>query len=239
MSDHIKEPENRFLGRIADLDDSDKPREKALLQGIRSLSNAELLAIIFGSGLPGKSVISMSQEVLASCDNRLSRLSRMSIHEMKKSFKGVGTAKAISLAAAFELGLRTRDEDAALDPQVKCSTDIYNMMRVKLQRLEYEEFWVLYLSRSNRVMFEECMSKGWVSGTVIDTRLILKRAIELLASGIILVHNHPSGNLRPSPEDDRITAKTKEAALLLDINVLDHLIITPTDYFSYSDNGRL
>ena len=239
MSDQLKEPENRFLGRIADLDDSDKPREKALSLGIRSLSNAELLAIIFGSGLPGKSVISMSQEILASCDNRLSRLSRLSIHEMKKRFKGVGTAKAISLVAAFELGLRTHDEDAALDTQIKNSTDIYNMMRVKLQRLEYEEFWVLYLSRSNRVIFEECMSKGGVSGTVTDIRLILKRAIELLASGIILVHNHPSGNLRPSPDDDRITTKAKEAAKLLDINVLDHLIITPTDYFSYSDNGRL
>lgn len=239
MSDQIKEPENRFLGRIADLDDSDKPREKALTLGIRSLSNAELLAIIFGSGLPGKSVISMSQEVLASCDNRLSRLSRLSIHEMKKRFKGVGTAKAISLAAAFELGLRTRDEDAALDTQIKSSTDIYNMMRVKLERLEYEEFWVLYLSRSNRVIFEECMSKGGVSGTVTDVRLILKRAIELLASGIILVHNHPSGNLRPSPDDDRITTKAKEAAKLLDINVLDHLIITPTNYFSYNDNGHL
>ena len=239
MSDQLKEPENRFMGRIADLDEGDKPREKALTQGIRSLSNAELLAIIFGSGLPGKSVISMSQEILASCDNRLSRLSRMSIHEMKKSFKGVGTAKAISLAAAFELGLRTRDEDAALDPQIKCSTDIYNMMRAKLERLEYEEFWVLYLSRSNRVIYEECMSKGGVSGTVTDIRLILKRAIELLASGIILVHNHPSGNLRPSPDDDRITTKAKEAAKLLDINVLDHLIITPTSYFSYNDNGRL
>ena len=239
MSDQIKEPENRFLGRIADLDDSDKPREKALTLGIRSLSNAELLAIIFGSGLPGKSVISMSQEVLASCDNRLSRLSRLSIHEMKKRFKGVGTAKAISLAAAFELGLRTRDEDAASDTQIKSSTDIYNMMRVKLERLEYEEFWVLYLSRSNRVIFEECMSKGGVSGTVTDVRLILKRAIELLASGIILVHNHPSGNLRPSPDDDRITTKAKEAAKLLDINVLDHLIITPTNYFSYNDNGHL
>lgn len=239
MDDQLKEPENRFLGRIADLDESDKPREKALSQGIRSLSNAELLAIIFGSGLPGKSVISMSQEVLASCDNRLSRLSRMSIHEMKKSFKGVGTAKAISLAAAFELGLRTRDEDAALDPQIKNSTDIYNLMRVKLERLEYEEFWVLYLSRSNRVIYEECMSKGGVSGTVTDIRLILKRAIELLASGIILVHNHPSGNLCPSPDDDRITTKAKEAAKLLDINVLDHLIITPTAYFSYTDNGRL
>ena len=239
MSDQIKEPENRFLGRIADLDDSDKPREKALSLGIRSLSNAELLAIIFGSGLPGKSVISMSQEVLASCDNRLSQLSRLSIHEMKKRFKGVGTAKAISLAAAFELGLRTRDEDVALDTQIKSSTDIYNMMRVKLERLEYEEFWVLYLSRSNRVIFEECMSKGGVSGTVTDVRLILKRAIELLASGIILVHNHPSGNLRPSPDDDRITTKAKEAAKLLDINVLDHLIITPTNYFSYNDNGRI
>ena len=239
MSDQLKEPENRFMGRIADLDESDKPREKVLTQGIRSLSNAELLAIIFGSGLPGKSVISMSQEILASCNNRLSRLSRMSIHEMKKSFKGIGTAKAISLAAAFELGLRTRDEDAALDPQIKCSTDIYNMMRAKLERLEYEEFWVLYLSRSNRVIYEECMSKGGVSGTVTDIRLILKRAIELLASGIILVHNHPSGNLRPSPDDDRITTKAKEAAKLLDINVLDHLIITPTSYFSYNDNGRL
>ena len=239
MSDQFKEPENRFMGRIADLDEGDKPREKALTQGIRSLSNAELLAIIFGRGLPGKSVISMSQEILASCNNRLSRLSRMSIHEMKKSFKGVGTAKAISLAAAFELGLRTRDEDAALDPQIKCSTDIYNIMRAKLERLEYEEFWVLYLSRSNRVIYEECMSKGGVSGTVTDIRLILKRAIELLASGIILVHNHPSGNLRPSPDDDRITTKAKEAAKLLDINVLDHLIITPTSYFSYNDNGRL
>ena len=239
MSDQLKEPENRFMGRIADLDEGDKPREKALTQGIRSLSNAELLAIIFGSGLPGKSVISMSQEILASCNNRLSRLSRISIHEMKKRFKGVGTAKAISLAAAFELGLRTRDEDAALDPQIKCSTDIYNMMRAKLERLEYEEFWVLYLSRSNRVIYEECMSKGGVSGTVTDIRLILKRAIELLASGIILVHNHPSGNLRPSPDDDRITTKAKEAAKLLDINVLDHLIITPTSYFSYNDNGRL
>ncbi|MBR5331949.1 MAG: DNA repair protein RadC [Muribaculaceae bacterium] len=239
MDNQLKEPENRFSGRIADLDEGDKPREKALTQGIRSLSNAELLAIIFGSGLPGKSVISMSQEVLASCNYRLSRLSRMSILEMKKSFKGIGTAKAISLAAAFELGLRTRDEDAALDPQIKCSTDIYNMMRAKLERLEYEEFWVLYLSRSNRVIYEECMSKGGVSGTVTDVRLILKRAIELLASGIILVHNHPSGNLRPSPDDDRITTKAKEAAKLLDINVLDHLIITPTDYFSYNDNGRL
>lgn len=239
MSDQLKEPENRFMGRIADLDEGDKPREKALSQGIRSLSNAELLAIIFGSGLPGKSVISMSQEILASCDNRLSRLSRLSIHEMKKKFKGIGTAKAISLAAAFELGLRTRDEDAALDPQIKCSTDIYNIMRIKLERLEYEEFWVLYLSRSNRIIYEECMSKGGVSGTITDIRLILKRALELLASGIILVHNHPSGNLRPSPDDDRITTKTKEAAKLLDINVLDHLIITPTSYFSYNDNGRL
>ncbi len=239
MSEQLKEPENRFMGRIADLDEGDKPREKALSQGIRSLSNAELLAIIFGSGLPGKSVISMSQEILASCDNRLSRLSRLSIHEMKKKFKGVGTAKAISLAAAFELGLRTRDEDAALDPQIKCSTDIYNIMRIKLERLEYEEFWVLYLSRSNRIIYEECMSKGGVSGTITDIRLILKRALELLASGIILVHNHPSGNLRPSPDDDRITTKTKEAAKLLDINVLDHLIITPTSYFSYNDNGRL
>lgn len=239
MSNKLKVPNIQFLGRIADLDENDKPREKALSQGIRSLSNAELLAIIFGSGIPGKSVISMSQEILSSCNNKLSRLSRLSIHEMKKNFKGVGTAKAISLAAAFELGLRARDEDASFDHQIKSSADIYNIMRIKLERLEYEEFWVLFLSRSNRILSEECMSKGGVSGTVTDIRLILKRAIELLASSIILVHNHPSGNLRPSPEDDRITTKTKEAAKLLDINVLDHLIITPTNYFSYSDNNLI
>lgn len=231
--------ENRFLGRISDLDENDKPREKAISLGIRSLSNAELLAIILGSGLPGKSVIALSQEILASCSNRLSRLSMMSMHEMTKNYKGVGMAKAISLAAAFELGLRARDEEVITDPIIRGSEDIYNVMRSRLQRLNYEEFWVLYLSRSNRIMYEQCISKGGTAGTVVDTKLILKRAIELLASSIILVHNHPSGNLQPSREDENITDAIKQAGKLIDVRLLDHLIITPNAYYSFLDHNHL
>ena len=231
--------ENRFLGRISDLDENDKPREKAISLGIRSLSNAELLAIILGSGLPGKSVIALSQEILASCGNRLSRLSMMSMHEMTKNYKGVGTAKAISLAAAFELGLRARDEEVITNPTIRGSEDIYNVMRSRLQRLNYEEFWVLYLSRSNRIMYEQCISKGGIAGTVVDTKLILKRAIELLASSIILVHNHPSGNLQPSCEDENITDAIKQAGKLIDVRLVDHLIITPNAYYSFLDHNHL
>ncbi len=238
MTDKLKEPENRF-GKISDLDDGDKPREKAMAQGIRSLSNAELLAIVFGSGLPGKSVIQLSQEILASCGNRLSRLSRMSIHEVSSKYNGIGPAKAISLAAAFELGCRCRDEEVTDDPQIKSSEDAYNIMRGRLERLNYEEFWILMLSRSNRVIYEEQLSQGGTASTIVDVKLLFKSAIDRLASGIILVHNHPSGNSKPSPEDDSLTRRIVEAAKLLEIKVLDHIIITPNNYFSYTDNGKL
>ncbi|MBQ7042670.1 MAG: DNA repair protein RadC [Muribaculaceae bacterium] len=238
MSDKLNEPENRF-GRISDLDDSDKPREKALAQGIRSLSNAELLAIVFGSGLPGKSVIQLSQEILGSCNNRLSRLSRMSIHEVVNKYNGIGPAKAISLAAAFELGCRCRDEEVTDDPMIRQSSDVYNIMRNRLERLNYEEFWILMLSRSNRVISEERLSQGGTASTVVDIKLLLKSVIDKLASGIILVHNHPSGNCNPSNEDDRLTHRIKEAATLLDIKLFDHIIITPNSYYSYTDNSRL
>ena len=238
MSEKINEPENRF-GRISDLDDSDKPREKALAQGIRSLSNAELLAIVFGSGLPGKSVVQLSQEILGSCNNRLSRLSRMSIHEVVSKYNGIGPAKAISLAAAFELGCRCRDEEVAEDPIIRQSDDIYKIMRNRLERLNYEEFWVLMLSRSNRVIYEEKLSQGGTASTIVDIKLLLKSSIDKLASSIILVHNHPSGNSNPSLEDDKLTRRITDAATLLDIKVLDHIIITPNSYYSYNDNSRL
>lgn len=238
MASTLKEPDNRF-GRISDLDDSDKPREKALSQGIRTLSNAELLAIVFGSGLPGKSVIQLSQEILASCNNRLSRLSRMSIHEVVKNYNGIGPAKAISLAAAFELGCRCRDEKATDDPVILNSKSVYDIMRGRLERINHEEFWVLMLSRSNRVMYEYRASQGGMASTIVDVKLLLKKAIDLLASAMVLVHNHPSGNSHPSTEDDRLTLRIKDAAKLLDIKVLDHLIITPSGYFSYNDDGRL
>lgn len=237
MANKLKEPTSRF-GRISDLDDSDKPREKALKHGISELSNAELLAIVFGSGLPGKSVIQLSQEILASCDNRLSRLSRMSIHEVVSKYNGIGPAKAITLAAAFELSNRCRDEFDT-EPQITNSNDVYKLMRTRLERLNFEEFWILMLSRNNKVLYEERLSKGGTASTVVDPKLVFKSAIDKLASGIILVHNHPSGNCKPSPEDDKLTQRLKEGGNILDIRVLDHVIITPDKFYSYTDNGRL
>lgn len=238
MSDKLKEPISRF-GRIADLADSDKPREKALTQGISSLSNAELLAIILGSGIPGKSVIQLSQEMLAHCKNKLQKLARLSIDDLTKNFEGVGPAKAISLIAAFELGLRHNDEEIADDPVITSSENVFHIMRSRLGRISHEEFWVLMLSRNNRVIYEQRISIGGTSSTMADAKIIYKSAIDKMAEAIILVHNHPSGNINPSPEDDRLTAKIKEAGKVLDIQVLDHVIITQNKYFSYADNGRL
>lgn len=225
--------------RVADLDIDDKPREKALKNGIQSLSKAELMAIILGSGIVGKSVIALSQDILRDNDNSLHRLSQMSIDELCTRYKGIGPAKAISLKAAVELGTRSVEDGQSLPDQIRGGHDIYDLMRQKLQNINYEEFWVLHLSRSNRVIARECVSRGGTAGTVVDTKLILKSAINKLASSLILVHNHPSGTLRPSIEDDNITRRIKEAAKLLDMRLLDHVIIASTGYYSYNDEGRL
>lgn len=225
--------------RVADLDVDDKPREKALRNGIQSLSKAELMAIILGSGIVGKSVIALSQDILRDNDNSLHRLSQMSIDELCSRYKGIGPAKAISLKAAVELGTRCVEDGATLPDQITGGRDVYNLMKQKLQNINYEEFWVIHLSRSNRIIARECVSRGGTVGTVVDTKLILKSALNKLASSIILVHNHPSGTLRPSAEDDGITRRIKEAARLLDMRVLDHVIISSTGYFSYNDEGRL
>lgn len=225
--------------RIADLDNADKPREKAFTQGIDALTNAELLAIILGSGMPGKSVIDLAREMLRDNNNRLSRLARESIHSLTKKYAGVGPAKAVSLAAAFELGSRCRRDMEVKDPMVTGSQSVYDMMRSALERLDYEQFRVLYLNRGNRVIFEECISRGGTSGTVVDVKLVMKRAIDKLAAGLIFVHNHPSGNLNPSGQDDTLTKRLKAAAETLDIRVLDHIIIASTGFYSYNDNGRL
>jgi DNA repair protein RadC len=161
------------------------------------------------------------------------------IGEVVNKYNGIGPAKAISLAAAFELGCRCRDEEVADDPQIRQSSDVYNIMRNRLERLNYEEFWVLMLSRSNRVIYEERLSQGGTASTVVDIKLLFKSVIDKLASGIILVHNHPSGNCTPSQEDDRLTHRIKDAGTLLDIKVFDHIIITPNNYYSYADNSRL
>ncbi len=226
--------------RIADLAGDEKPREKALSQGIRALSDAELIAIIFGGGLPGVSVVDMARQILADNENRVDRLAAMSMNDMMGRYKGVGPAKAVSLAAAFELGRRTREQQAAnRDPQIKSSTDVVELMAPKLEAIEWEEFWVLMLSRSNRVTYMRCISQGGTAATLVDVKLLVKRAIECLAEGIILVHNHPSGNTRPSGQDDALTRKIKDAAAFVDIKVLDHVIIARDRYYSYRDEGRL
>lgn len=229
------------IRRIADLDVNDKPREKALKYGVGSLSNAELIAIILGSGMQGRSVLDLSQIILKGCDNRLSRLARCNIHELTSKYKGVGTAKAISLLSAIELGSRcvsafVNEEE---EPQIKSSRDIHAYMRTKLQAPYHEEFWVLYLNRANRVMSAECISKGGVASTIVDLKIILKGALDKLACGIVLVHNHPSGNLIPSHHDDNITHLVVEAAKLVDMKVIDHLIISQSGFYSYFDEGRL
>lgn len=237
MTDNNSSEINSF--RIHDLDGDDRPREKALRLGIQSLSNAELLAIIFGGGIPGKSVIHLSQEILHDNDNRLSRLAKMSIYEMSSKYKGIGPAKAISLAAAFELGIRCGTDFKEADPRICGSKDAYQLMFSHLCRLNHEEFWVLHLSQSNRLIAKECLSGGGTASTLVDVKLLMKRTVDKLSSGIILVHNHPSGNLMPSTQDSQLTLRVKQACQILDIRLLDHIIVTANGYYSYNDEGKL
>ena len=238
-SDDLSVAAGAVSHRIADLSDDDRPREKALAHGIQSLSNAELLAIIFGGGLPGKSVVEMSREILASCDNRLANLARMPIKAMTRSFRGIGPAKAIALAAAFELGSRCRDEERNRDVTVRSSADAFHYIRGRLENIAHEEFWILLMSRANRILSAEQISRGGTTATVVDVKIIVKKAVDCLASGIILVHNHPSGNRMPSVQDDELTKRIQSASALFDIRVLDHLVIAGNEYFSYADEGRL
>lgn len=232
---------NQFSAtRIADLGEDDRPREKALTHGINALTDSELLAIIFGGGLPGMSVIDMARNIMRDCDNSLFNLSKLTMHELKSKYKGVGDAKAVSLAAAFELGRRSvkqRNESEA--PQIRHSSNVRDLMGEQLADLDYEEFWILTLSRANRVKYKHCISQGGTCATVVDVKLLLKRAIDVLADGLVLVHNHPSGNPTPSVEDDRLTQQIVEGAKILGIRVLDHVIIARGKTYSYADENRM
>ncbi len=225
--------------RIADLSDDDKPREKALRHGIRTLSDTELIAILLGGGIPGKSVIELSRELYDITNRSLSDLARMSVRDMCNRIAGIGPAKAITIAAALELGSRRKDLKSESRPRIRTSSDAYEVIRNSLQDLAYEEFWVILLSRANMVISTTCISSGGTTATVVDPKIIMKHVIEHLASSIILVHNHPSGNISPSAQDDALTRKIKSAGQLLDINVVDHLIIGPTGYYSYADQVRI
>ncbi len=229
------------MSLIRNLSDDDKPREKALKNGCGSLSAAELMAILLRTGLKGKSVIQVSHEILAMCNNDLAVLCRMTPQHLSRLIPGIGPTKAITLMAAIELGARCQSELTKINnrTQIRSSEQIYNHMRSKLERLHNEEFWVLMLNRANRIENEWRISQGGMAATVVDMRLLFKKVIDSQASAIALVHNHPSGQLKPSVQDDELTSRIVAASKLLDISVIDHVVISPVGYYSYFDEGRL
>ncbi|MEH6513985.1 RadC family protein [Maribacter arcticus] len=223
---------------IKNWSDDDKPREKLVQKGRSVLSDAELIAILIGSGSRAESAVELSKRILASVDNNLNELGRLSIKQLM-TFKGIGEAKAVSIAAALEVGRRRRGEDAAKIDKIGSSQDVYHLLQPILGDLEHEEFWILFLNNSNKVLHKAQLSKGGITGTLVDVRLVMKQAIELGAVAIILAHNHPSGTLRPSAADKQITQKLKTASETLDVKVLDHLIITQKSYYSFADEKIL
>jgi DNA repair protein RadC len=218
--------------------EDDRPREKLITKGRQALSDAELLAILLSSGNRNETAVQLAQRMLNENSNSINQLAKLQLNDLKK-FKGVGEAKAVTIAAALEIGRRRTDTSNEEKVKITSSINAYSVINSKLSDLPHEEFWVIFLTRSNTVIKTECISRGGISGTVVDLRLILKPAIECLASGIILSHNHPSGNLKPSLEDINLTKKIKEAARLMDISVQDHLIVGDQNYFSFADEGIL
>ena len=216
----------------------DQPREKLRDKGKAVLSDAELVAILIGSGNRQESAVALCKRILASVDNNLSALGKLSIKQLTE-FKGIGEAKAISITAALELGRRRRGEEALEKKKITSSVSVFELMQPVIGELPHEEFWIIYVNNSNKVIQKMQLSKGGITGTLVDVRLALKNALALGATGIILAHNHPSGTLKPSEADKQLTKKLKIAAESLDIKVLDHLIITEKAYFSFADESLL
>lgn len=216
----------------------DRPREKLLLKGTSALSDAELIAILIGSGTSRLSAVELSKKILSLGNNNLNELARLSVKDLMK-IKGIGEAKAIAIVAALELGRRRKDQDPEEKPKITSSKDAFDLLKGDMMDLQKEEFWVLLLNRANRVAKKKRISEGGVSGTVADPKIIYKLALEELASGIIVAHNHPSGNLQASQSDLDLTRKLKEAGKFLEIQLLDHIIIANQKYLSFADEGMM
>lgn len=224
---------------VKDWSPDDKPREKLLLKGACALSNAELLAIILHSGNTEETVVELSQRILQFVGNDINRLGKLSANDLISNFKGIGTAKAVSIIAALELGKRRKVDGSRPLLQISSSIDIYNYFYPVLCDLPHEEFWALFLNRSNRIIDKIKISQGGVSEVSVDGKLIYKEAIIRLASYVILCHNHPSGNPTPSRQDNLVTASIKKGVELLDMYLLDHIIFTEGKYYSYADEGKI
>ena len=217
--------------------EEDRPREKLLLKGVSTLSDSELIAILIGSGNSEQSAVELGKSILNEAGNDLNKLARMSVTDLIQKFKGIGEAKAVTITAALELGRRRKAVESVKRRKITSSRIAYEEFVPKLTDLNHEETWVLLTDRSNRVVTEVQVSRGGISGTVVDIRLILREALKYYASGIFLGHNHPSENCRPSPQDTQITKKLKEAAHWMDIVLLDHIIVCGDKYFSFADEG--
>lgn len=216
--------------------EDDRPREKLMLKGKASLSNAELIAILIGSGIKDHSAVDLAKNILTSVDNNLNNLSKLNVHDLC-NFRGIGEAKAIAIITALEIGARRRSADALERNRISSSKDVFELMQPYIGDLDHEEFWVIYLSNANEVLQTSQQSKGGITGTVADIRPLFKKALQLNATAIIVSHNHPSGQLKPSHADRTLTKKIKDAGQIMDIKLLDHVIITQLDYFSFADEG--
>jgi DNA repair protein RadC len=223
---------------ISSWSEDDKPREELMLKGKSALSDAELIAILIGSGSRNETAVDLSKRILATVTHNLNALGKQSLSQLMQ-FKGIGEAKAIAIIAALELGRRRRAEEAVELVKITSSKIIFELMQPIIGELAHEEFWVIYLNNSNKVISKIQLSKGGITGTVVDVRLVFKAALEMSATSLVLCHNHPSGSLKPSEADKQITQKLKRAGESLEISILDHIIVTETSYFSFVDQGIL
>ena len=217
----------------------DRPREKMLLKGLSSLSEAELLAILIGSGNKNESAVQLAQRILLRANNNLNSLGKLSVNDLISEFNGIGEAKAVTICAAMELGKRRVASQTHQRPIVRCSNDGYQLFHPLLCDLPHEELWLALMNRSAKVIDRVKISQGGTGETTADIQLMLKAAVTNLATGLILCHNHPSGNSAPSLSDDRLTYKLYKSARLMDISLLDHIIVCDESYYSYADEGRL
>jgi DNA repair protein RadC len=218
--------------------EEDRPREKLMLRGRKSLTDAELIAILIGSGNSNETAVQLSQKILLSVDGSLQALGKLTVENLMQ-FKGIGEAKAITIIAALELARRRTSDNSNAKPIIRSSTQAYQYIISDMLDLQHEEFWCIYLNRRNEVITKFQLSKGSVQGTVADVRIVFKKAVELLASSVFIFHNHPSGALYASEEDKKLTSKFIQAGALLDIMVIDHLIITDAGFYSFADHGMM
>lgn len=222
---------------IAHWAEEDRPREKLAALGAEALSNAELLAILIGSGSPDESAVDLMKKVLSGCNNNLNTMGKMSIQDLMK-YKGIGEAKAITILAACELGKRRQREQPEERPDLGTATRIYNYLHPRMQDLDVEESWLLLMNQNYKLIKSMCLSHGGITETAVDIRLIIKEAVLCNATILAIAHNHPSGSLRPSKDDDQLTQAVKQACDTMRIHFLDHIIITDGSYYSYHEQGK-